>query len=272
MVAVPGRGPAVGRPLPHVAGHVVQPVAVGRERPDGCRPGVPVLLRVARPGTCPGRRSSGARRPVSASRPTGSAAARGRRAPRTPTPPRWAVGAPAQAQYACASSHETWTTGWSARSATSLCGPSGWRPVGALHLAPPRRLDDAPGGWEVVGQEPTEHERRAHALGVRDVPGRRDELGELRVRDRVTVQSERAQLDRPHRALAVLGVGAWVLASHEEAAAADPDQPGVVAVSGPAHALLRRAGRRSGGPRLGAGRAPRRAARRVGLGHVRRMS
>jgi hypothetical protein len=34
---------------------------------------------------------------------------------------------PLQSQYARASFHDTWTTGWSPRSATELCGPSGAR-------------------------------------------------------------------------------------------------------------------------------------------------
>ena len=78
----------VGRPLPDVAGHVVEPVAVGREaaRPVRCprsrrAPGSARGTRPARcsPSSC---RSGCARLPRRRRRP------RGRRAPRTPTPPR----------------------------------------------------------------------------------------------------------------------------------------------------------------------------------------
>src|SRR3978361_405507 len=66
-------------------------------------------------------------------RPGRSSSPQGKRAPASP--PRAAyshsasVGSrvPAQRQYACASSQDTWTTGWFARSPTDEPGPSGAR-------------------------------------------------------------------------------------------------------------------------------------------------
>ena len=86
------RREAVGRPLPDVAGHVVEAVAVGRERPD--RRGALVAVRAAgsatgtRPARCwPSCRPFG--RELVA--PGEDRRRRARRAPRTPTRPRSAA-------------------------------------------------------------------------------------------------------------------------------------------------------------------------------------
>ena len=104
----------------------MQAVAVGREGVDRAGAAPAVGAGVLGPGRCPARRSSGARRRARGRAPHGNG---------SPTsPPRAAcshsasVGSrpPHHAAYASASRRDTWTTGWSARSATEECGPSGW--------------------------------------------------------------------------------------------------------------------------------------------------
>ena len=138
-----GRVEPVRRPLPDVAGHVVEAVAVGRERASPARSPRSRRRRCSAAGKSPCQTFILCSPPGSSSSPQGYAF--------PSSPPRAAnshsasVGsrAPAQAQYASASCHETWTTGWSSRSAIDECGPSGCAPVGAFDLPPPGGLHDA---------------------------------------------------------------------------------------------------------------------------------
>ena len=200
---VVGREP-VRAPLPHVAGHVVQPEAVRRERVDR-RGAVPAVgAACSRPGTLPATRSCGARRRARARRPTGTAAARARRGPRTPTRPRSAAGSPAHAQYACASSHETWTTGWSLRSVEVRLRALGVRPVRAEHLAPPRRAGrrrGCPGSRRAAGRRTRTTSRTARRRSRDRSPA--TNCRKSRVRDRLGVDEERPQRHLVDRALAV---------------------------------------------------------------------
>ena len=70
-LAVVRRVEPVGAPLPHVAGDVVEAEAVRRVGVDRA-PSPRSRRRRCCAGTCPGRRSSGARRPARARRPTGT--------------------------------------------------------------------------------------------------------------------------------------------------------------------------------------------------------
>jgi len=124
----------------------------------------------------------------------------------------------------------------------------GMAPVGPEHLAPPGRLGRASGGWEVLGQQPAEHERPAVALGLGHVPGRVDERGEARVGHRDRVDPEGAEGHPADRSLPVSWEAVAVLAAHEELAAIQQHHTVGRAVSLPAHPAIRRA--EHGGPLL----------------------
>ena len=133
----------VRAPLPHVAGDVVQPEAVRRERVDG-RGAVPTVgARVSARERRPARRSCGARRRARARRPRGTAAAEPPRAAcshsasvgsRVPRP------RAVRLRVVPRDVHDGVVR---PRPSRSDCGPSGCAPVGAEHLAPPRRRRDA---------------------------------------------------------------------------------------------------------------------------------
>ena len=165
----------VGAPLPDVAGHVVEAVAVRREGVHRARCRSSRRQRVLAAGTRPARRSSGARRRARARRPRGTAAPRGRRAPRTPTRPRSAGACPPSRSRPAASFqrdvHDRMVRALVEVGLRTLR----LAPVRALDLAPPRRVRHGPRGREVVGQQAGEDERPAEALGLGDVAGRLDE-------------------------------------------------------------------------------------------------
>ena len=125
---------------------------------------------------------------------------------------------PDHAQYATESPHDTWTTGWSARSVELGLRAFGVAPVGSHDLPPPRRALHAPGGREVVWEEPAEHERPAVAFGVGLPAGGVDERCELRVGHCAPVDRELRELHVVHRTLAVARVRPLRLVAHPVAA------------------------------------------------------
>ena len=186
--------PAVGAPLPDVAGHVVQAVAVGGYASTGrCRSSRRrrSWLGERRPAT----RSSGARRRARARRPTGRPRRRGRRGRRTPTRPRSAAARRPRRRTRRRRASDTCTTGWSARSPRSDCGPSGcaqsapstWRHHGAA--ATPR----VGGSRRAAGRRRRTTSRSARH---RDVAGDPGEAANSRVRHRAGADREAAERRR----------------------------------------------------------------------------
>ena len=66
----------------------------------------------------------------------------------------------------------------------------GMSPVRTEDLAPPRSRGDTSGVLEVVGQQPTEHERPPELLGIGPPAGGLDEAGELAHGHRCDVDRE----------------------------------------------------------------------------------
>ena len=123
-----------------------------------------------------------------------------------------------------ASSHDTWTTGWSSRPSIEDCGPLGMGPVGPEHLAPPWGLDDAAGRLEVIWEQAAEHERPAFDLGRRAMAGRRDERARTARCSPRRCRSSRAGPHLAHGPLAVAREPVGVVGAHEERAAGQRHQ------------------------------------------------
>jgi hypothetical protein len=90
-----------------------------------------------------------------------------------------------------------------------------------------------------LGYEQREHERPPEPFGFGDVPAVFHELGELLVRDAVTIDGERRDGDFPDRSFTVFGKTLFVVRSHEEAAARQLNEALFVVPNGD-----RRSGRR----------------------------
>ena len=204
------RRPPVRRPLPHVAGHVVQAESVGRERADRRRRAVAVVVT---PGeiTVPVVRQplprtlrfvaphEGGTVEAAASRPFPLRLGRqclARPSRRRPQRPRRRRARP----------------GWSAWPSSELPGPSGCAPRGAWRPPPPlvevAQVDGTGGhrehhrpGHEVLRRSAGEVGRVERSLGDRHVAGRRDELVELAVGHLEAVDPEPVDVDGVRRRL-----------------------------------------------------------------------
>ena len=107
-------------------------------------------------------------------------------------------------------------------------GPLGPAPVGAVDLAPPRRLRGAP--WcrgKSSGRRPAKTNDQPKRSASRDVAGRRHELRELLVRDRQWIDPERLHEHLADGALAIGREAVGVLRSHQEGLATELDELGV---------------------------------------------
>ena len=208
----------VGAPLPHVAGHVVQAEAVGRESVDRCGAGEPVGARCCRSGTCPGTRSCDACPPGSRSSPHGKRRRRARRARRTPTPLRSAAACRPTRSTPAHRARRRGRRGGRRDRRGPTAVPPGWRQSAPIDLPPPRRRGDGAGVGGSRREEPGEDERPAEALGLGDVPGRGDERGEALVGHRDRRRCRTAQLDLVHRSLPVGGIARRPDGAHPELA------------------------------------------------------
>src|SRR5436190_23831860 len=92
-------------------------------------------------------------------------------------------------------------------------------PARSVDLAPPGRICDPPGIRELIRKETAEDERPAVALGVGDVAGVGNKLGEALVGDRNGLDLERTELDLSHWALTVVGKAIRVFGAHQEGGA-----------------------------------------------------
>ena len=206
LVGVPGwpRVP-VGRPLPDVAGHVVEAEAVGREGADRRRrrrspssgpPGEVAVPVVRQP--LPGR--ARARRPRCRSRRPA------RRARRAPTRPRSAAPCRPRSRTPRRPRRRRARPGGPRGPRCDAAGPVRVPPPRARRPRPPLahvpQVDRAAGRREherardeVLGRRAREVGRVERPLGDRDVAGRLDERGELRVRDLVPVDPEPVHAD-----------------------------------------------------------------------------
>ena len=210
----------VGAPLPDVAGHVVEAVAVGRERVDrsgaveAVRGGV--LARERRPA----RRSSVLAAGLELVAPRERPAAPGRRARRTPTPPRSAGACRPTRSRRGRRSRRRARPGARRALRVDDCGPSGWRQSAPSTCRHQGAWATALGGREVVRQEPGEDERPAVVLGLGHVAGGLDERARSwRWRPRNDRSRTGSSGDPPNRALAISRVGPPVVATHEEGTA-----------------------------------------------------
>ena len=216
----------VRAPLPDVAGHVVQSVAVGREGVDRAGAVEAVLDTCSRAGRCPARRSCGARRPARARRPTGTPCPRARRARRTPIRPRSAAACRPSRSRPARRSSVTCTTGWSMRPSSSDCGPSGrrqsapstWRHHGAC--ATPRV------GGKSSGSRPANTNDQPKRSASVTWPVSLDEARRTRAFDtaRRSIQNESTRTRRT-RPLAVTRVSPGVGVPHHELAAFEQHHP-----------------------------------------------
>ncbi len=198
--------PVTGAPLPHVAGRVVQAEPVGREgvHRTGAAPAVgagvvggeralpdvhpvlPVRLELGTPGKLLAHQAA-----AGGVLPLGL----GRQPDPAPRGVRLCVGA--------RHVHD----GVLLQPGQPGLRPDRVRPGSAEHFPPPRRLDHATRGREVVGEQPGEDERRAEPLGVGPVTGGGNEGGELVVRHRAGRDLVRRDVDLADRPLLrVVGV------------------------------------------------------------------
>jgi hypothetical protein len=205
----------VGAPLPDVAGRVVQPVAVGREGIDGCRPHVAVVGRVLdgeRALEDVAHRLAVGREVVAPDVTLLDEPAPGRELPlglgREPHAGPGAVGGgvvPGDVPDRVIT-----------HAIEVGLGAARMPPVGPVDLPPPLSRSHGPSGREVVGEEHVEHERPAISLRLGRVPGGVDELRELLIRDRAAGDTEWPQGHCPNRPLAVGGESDLVLRAHDE--------------------------------------------------------
>ena len=196
------RGVPVGRPLPHVARHVGQAEAVGRERAH--RASFGRSPRSARHGKSPchqlASRSPGCSGPLA---PHVRAPRRGRRARRAPTRPRSAAPAPPTPRRPRRPRRRRARRGGRRGRRATSAGPSGRRqhaPGVHVHHWLRWRRSTGPGvgvktrepGREVLRRRAGEVRRVERALGHRHVAGGGDERRERAVRDRRAVDRRSA--------------------------------------------------------------------------------